>query len=163
MFFYILFSMLTAAANVDLSQSKLHIIGDSQACSVKPHAPKDAIVSCQVGSTTAQWVKKIDTVGIVTGDKVIVFIGSNDWGGKPSIKPLLMKLVGTSCVVAGPPLIRGKNGAADVLKRDVEADGTCRYLDSRTLNLSQPDGVHTGESKRWLAMALRLLLLSSHE
>lgn len=102
-------------------------------------------------------MKKIDAVGIKPGDDVVMFIGSNDWWGKPDIKPLLVKLKGTSCVIAGPPLIRGKVGAADVLKRDVEADGTCRYLDSRVLNLKQADGVHTSESARWLRAALQLL------
>jgi len=135
----------------------LHIMGDSQACSVKSYVSKSTVVDCQVGSTTAQWTTKIDSVSIKPGDDVVMFIGSNDWAGKPNIGPLLAKLKGISCVIVGPPLIRGKNGAAEVLKRDVEADGTCRYLDSRTLKLTQPDGVHTPEGKRWLTAALKLL------
>ncbi len=132
------------------SEPTLHIVGDSQACSVKPHAPKDAVVTCKVGSRTAEWVQRIDTAGIKPGDDVLVFLGSNDWGGHPDAKPLLAKLRGTRCVFVGPPLIRGKAGAADVLKAQVEADGTCAYLDSRELHLQQPDGVHTSEPARWL-------------
>jgi len=113
--------------------------------------------TCKIGTPVRYWSEHIDDVELKPADSVLVFLGSNDWGNKPDIKPLLVKLKGTNCVIVGPPLIRGKVGAADILKHDVEDDDTCRYFDSRTLNLEQVDGVHTNEPVRWLRAALRLL------
>ncbi len=144
----------------DVSKPMLHIIGDSHACGVKPYAPVGTTVDCQVGSTTAQWVKKIDSVGIKPGDDVLIFLGTNDWWGKPDAKPLLAKLKGTNCVWVGPTLVRGKDGAAETLKKQFSKDETCRYLDSRKLNLKLIDGIHTSESSRWLNAALKLLTQS---
>lgn len=148
------------------SSNTLHVVGDSQ-CAGVSFVVKNVTEmrrwstiksTCQVGSTTSQWVVKIDSVGIRPGDDVLVFLGSNDWWGKPNARLLLAKLKGTRCVFVGPPLIRGKAGAADTLKTQVEDDRTCRYLDSRQLHLVQPDGVHTSESIRWLRAGVAKLL-----
>lgn len=135
----------------------LHVIGDSQACGVGLVAPKDAVITCKGGTRTPYWVTHVEDAKVKPGDEVIVFLGSNDWG-EVDARPILKALKGTRCVWVGPPLIRGKdNGVADRLKRQVEEDGTCRFLDSRPLKLAQPDGVHTSEPGRWLKAALSLL------
>jgi hypothetical protein len=142
----------------ELYAHKLYILGDSQACGVKQYAPKGAIVICQVGSRISQWNKKIQNIDIGPQDEVIIFLGSNDWYSSPNTLPITQKLNSTKCVFVGPPMIRNKNGSADVIKSQISQDGTCKYLDSRELNLIQVDGVHTKESKRWLDVALSLLV-----
>lgn len=147
-------------ANKELYGHKLYILGDSQACGVKPYAPKNAIVICKVGSTISQWNKKIQNIDIRPQDEVIIFLGSNDWYSSPNTFPITQKLNFTNCVFVGPPLIRGKIGSADIIKSQILNDKTCKYLDSRELNLIQVDGVHTKESKRWLDAALNLLSIN---
>lgn len=141
----------------ELYANKLYILGDSQACGVKQYAPKGAIVICKVGSRISEWNKKIQNIDIRPQDEVIIFLGSNDWYSSPNTFPITQKLNSTNCVFVGPPLIRGKNGSADIIKYQITSDKTCKYLDSRDLNLIQVDGVHTKESKRWLDAALSLL------
>lgn len=151
--------LLTTADAVPLREPKLHIAGDSQACSMRyATESKGAVITCKGGTSTQQWHTKIDEAGIVPGDSVVIFLGSNDWYRKPDPKPILAKLKGTKCVWVGPPnMPKHKGPAADHLKKEVEADGTCVFLDSRDLNLKLPDGVHTSEPGRWLREALKRL------
>lgn len=151
------FSFLYLLVNVSLF--KTYILGDSQACGASAYAPKDWITVCKVGSTVGQWNSRIDSIPLSKGDNVIVFLGSNDWYATPNVVPLLTKLrtKQVHCVFVGPPLIRGQDGSAQYLKSSVEKDGTCKYLDSRTLHLRQPDGVHTSEYKKWLNSAVDAL------
>jgi len=138
----------------------LHIVGDSQACGaglIVRHVDElkawgNVKVTCKGGTRVNYWHDKIDTANLKPGDSVLVYLGSNDWAGSVDPGPLLtkIKLSGAKCVWMGPPLIRGKAGAAPGLKAEVTADGTCAYLDSRELHLQQPDGVHTSEAARWL-------------
>jgi hypothetical protein len=141
----------------------LHIVGDSQACGagmVAGQTPElkawpRVKVTCKVGTPVKYWEAHLDEAGLKAGDSVLVYLGSNDWGGNPDPKPVLAKIKasGAKCVWVGPPLIRGKDGAASKLKADVEKDGACAYLDSRSLNLRQADGVHpasSAEHTRWL-------------
>lgn len=147
-----------------LHPETLHIVGDSQACGAglikgKVEELKNwsqVKVTCKGGTRIQYWHSKIDEVGLKKGDFVVVYLGSNDWETSVNAKPLLLKLKDTHCVFVGPPLIRNKNGVADIIKKQVELDGTCRYLDSRKLNLKQPDGVHTSEPIRWLLAAIKL-------
>lgn len=154
-----LIGLILLASEGAPAKPTLHIAGDSQACSMRYAVKaKGAKITCKGGSSTQQWHTKIDEAGIKPGDEVIVFLGSNDWYRKPDPKPILTKLKGTKCVWVGPPSMpRHRGPAADHLKKEVEADGTCRYLDSRELSLRLPDGVHTSEPGRWLRAALALL------
>lgn len=149
----------------------LHIVGDSQACgssgavkSVEEAKEWDQVkVTCKGGTRVQYWYDRIDDAGLRQGDAVLIYLGSNDWGGPPDPKPLLAKVKasGAKCVWVGPPLIRGKDGAAPYLKREVSAEGTCEYLDSRELQLRLGDGVHPAtlsEHVRWLRAGLAKLL-----
>jgi lysophospholipase L1-like esterase len=119
-------------------------------------------ITCKGGTSTQQWHTKIDEANIKSGDIVIVFLGSNDWYRKPDPKPILTKLKGTSCVWVGPPDMPKLRGpAADHLKKEIETDGMCKFLDSRNLKLQLPDGVHTSEPGKWLFEALKLLTTKS--
>lgn len=118
--------------------------------------------TCKGGTPVRYWETHIDEAGIMPGDSVLVYLGSNDWGTVSEPAALLAKLKASraSCVWVGPPLIRGKHGAAPKLKRDVTAEGTCSYLDSRDLNLILGDGVHpatAAEHVRWLLAGIQLL------
>lgn len=145
---------LATRVNGLILAAALRIVGDSQACGVGLVAPKDAHVQCKVGSRTSHWSERVLAQ---PGDAVLVFLGSND-SLPVDVRPLLARLKGTRCVWVGPPLIRGRDsGVADSIRRQVQADGTCRFLDSRPLRLAQPDGVHTSEPARWLSAALRAL------
>lgn len=151
--------ILLTTADVDASQPTTHIVGDSQACSMRyTSLSKGMKITCKGGTSTQQWHTKIDEADVKPGDTVIVFLGSNDWYRKPDPKPILVKLKGTKCVWVGPPdMPKHRGPAADHLKKEVEADGTCKFLDSRTLRLKLPDGVHTSEPGRWLSEALKRL------
>jgi hypothetical protein len=147
-----------------ISTNTLHLVGDSQCVGASLVANTlletkrwtTIKATCKNGTRTEYWASHVDDAHIQPGDSVIVYLGSNDWG-KPDAKPILAKLKGTNCVWVGPPLIRGKdNGVADHLKREVVTDGTCKFLDSRTLDLKLPDGVHTSEPSRWLRIALKM-------
>lgn len=138
----------------------LHLVGDSQcagaalvASSVAETKEWSSVkATCKGGTRVQYWSKRIDDAGLKEGDAVLVYLGSNDWAGSADPAPVLAKIKasGAACVWVGPPLIRGKDGAAPRLKAKVEADGTCVYLDSRELHLQLPDGVHTSEPARWL-------------
>lgn len=158
--FLVFFIILLTTADFDPPPpATTHIVGDSQACSMR-YTPlsKGMKITCKGGTSTQQWHTKIDEAGITSGDRVVVFLGSNDWYRKPDPKPILAKLKGTKCVWVGPPdMPKHRGPAADHLKKEVEADGTCAYLDSRTFNLKLPDGVHTSEPGRWLSEAIKLL------
>jgi lysophospholipase L1-like esterase len=107
------------------------------------------------------WSEHLGEAHLLPGDAVVIYLGSNDWGKPdPGIVLAKVRAAKTKCVWVGPPLIRGKdNGVADHLKKTVEADGTCKFLDSRQLKLYQEDGVHPGHSEhvRWLAAAMAKL------
>ncbi len=142
------------------SPPTLHIVGDSQACGAGLVAGKVAElkawprvkVTCRGGTPVRYWSEHIDDAGLKPGDSVLIYLGSNDWGGSPDASVVLAKVKasGAKCVWVGPPLIRGKDGAAPRLMEKVRSDKTCAYLDSRELHLQQPDGVHTSEPARWL-------------
>jgi len=162
-----LFSLNTHADPI--KRGTLHLVGDSQACGAGAVA-KDVsltrswsaiVTTCKVSTQTSYWHDHIAEAGLKPGDTVIIYLGSNDWA-RPDPKPILAKIraSGAKCVWNGPPLIRGKdNGVASHLKRAIEADGTCRFLDSRELHLVQGDGVHPGpsEHRRWLTASLSRL------
>lgn len=152
-----------------VSSAKLQLIGDSQCvgssmvtgrvAETKRWASVKA--TCQGGTRTPYWNERVKELSFSKGDAVVIYLGSNDWG-RPDPKPILTKIApsGATCVWVGPPLIRGNdNGVASHLKKVIEEDGTCAFLDSRTLNLQQGDGVHPGpqEHARWLRAALSKL------
>ncbi len=158
----ILMNTLMSTADIErgsLVPQTIHVIGDSQACSMRyTDLSRGMKITCKGGTSTQQWHTKIDEADIKPGDTVIVFLGSNDWYRKPDPKPILTKLKDTKCVWVGPPDMPKHQGpAADHLKKEVEADGTCVFLDSRSLKLRLPDGVHTSEPGRWLKEALKRL------
>lgn len=151
------------------SPGTLQLIGDSQCAgssmiaSRVPETKRWATVkaTCKGGTRTPYWGDRAKELNFSQDDAVVIYLGSNDWG-KPDPKPILTKIAASKakCVWVGPPLIRGNdNGVASHLKRIVEADGTCKFLDSRTLNLRLDDGVHPGtrEHARWLSAALSKL------
>lgn len=148
----------------------LHLVGDSQCAGATLYASRidetkrwsSVKGTCKGGTRVPYWNEHVKEAQLKPGDSVAIYLGSNDWG-KPDPGPLLahVKASGASCVWVGPPLIRGNdNGVANHLKRTIEADGTCKFLDSRPLNIRQEDGVHPGpnEHKRWLRAALSKLL-----
>lgn len=169
MYLLLLSLILLTTADV-VSKPTLHIVGDSQACAVG--AVVDRVddtkswsrvkTTCKVGTPVRYWAERIDDVDLKPNDSILIFLGSNDWGGSPDVKPLLekVKISGAKCVWVGPPLIRGKDGAAPRLKEKITLDKTCVYLDSRELHLQQPDGVHTSEPVRWLRAGVAKLLLT---
>lgn len=147
----------------------LHLVGDSQCAGAGMIVGKvsdskrwrSVKSTCKVGTSVSYWSWHFDEVAPIPGDAVVIYLGSNDWA-KPDPTPILKKVAAAKakCVWVGPPIIRGKdNGVADHLKSAVEADGTCKFLDSRKLNLRQEDGVHPGPSEhvRWLTAALSKL------
>jgi lysophospholipase L1-like esterase len=158
-----------ARAEVDrceASTGTLHLVGDSQCAgstlyaSRIPETKQWASVkgTCKGGTRVPYWNDHIGEAQLKPNDAVVIYLGSNDWG-KPDPTAILtaIKASHASCVWVGPPLIRGNdNGVADHLKKMIEADGTCKFLDSRPLHIRQEDGVHPGpeEHKRWLRAAL---------
>lgn len=145
----------------------LFVIGDSQACGVtgcvspQPCTKDTAIngtparVYCKVGAHTAEFTTVVPTLGIGRGDTVIIFLGSNDYDGKPDPTPIVrtIEAAGASYLWVGPPAIRGKDGAAPAHLQSVLGD---KYFDSRTLNLQLRDGIHptSSEFARWKAAVL---------
>ena len=117
--------------------------------------------TCKGGTRTPYWNDRVKELNFAQDDTVVIYLGSNDWG-HPDPKPILTKIAAAKakCVWVGPPLIRGNdNGVASHLKKTIETDGTCVFLDSRALNLRLEDGVHPGarEHMRWLSAALAKL------
>ncbi len=149
-----------------ISPGKLQLIGDSQCAGSFLIVPKvietkqwrTVQASCKNGTSTLYWVNRINSIDLSASDAIIVYLGSNDWG-HPDPNPILKKIAlsKAKCIWVGPPLIRGKdNGVAEHLKRVIEADKTCIFLDSRTLHLRLEDGVHPGSKEhiRWLRTSL---------
>jgi hypothetical protein len=149
--------------------STLHLIGDSQCAGASSivkkmdvaRSWKNIVSTCKGGTRIPYWNTHIEDVVMNHGDTVVIYLGSNDWG-KPDPSIILSKIAraNAKCVWVGPPLIRGKdNGIASHLKRVIETDGTCSFLDSRDLKLKLGDGVHPGpqEHKRWLSAAIAKL------
>ncbi len=161
---------LTSDASASLPQKTLHIIGDSQACGagwvvskVNTKAWDNTKVTCVGGTRVQWWYNKIDDVKLTSNDSVLIYLGSNDWGGPPDPGPLLAKIKasGARCTWVGPPKIRGKDGAAPYLKKKIIDDKTCVYLDSRELELQLGDGVHPAtlnEHMRWLRAGIATLM-----
>lgn len=149
-----------------ISLGTLQLIGDSQctgASMVVTHVVESKQWSnvksnCKISTQTSYWMNRVNNFHFAKDDVVVIYLGSNDTG-KPNPKPILTKIAQAKakCIWVGPPLIRGKdNGVANHLKKIIEDDGTCKFLDSRTINLRQVDGVHPNvdEHKRWLRLAL---------
>lgn len=138
----------------------LYLIGDSQCAGAAAHVRrshderwKTFKHNCRVGSSTAYWSSNYHVFEPNKADVVLVYLGSNDFG-RPDPTRLLswLRSTGAKCVFVGPPKIRGvDNGVADKLKMAVESEGTCKYFDTRKLQLRLPDGVHPDniEHGRW--------------
>lgn len=148
------------------SLGKLQLIGDSQCVGSSVVASRvvetkrwaTVKATCKGGTRTPYWNERVKELNLSDNDAVVIYLGSNDWG-QPDPKPILAKIAASKakCVWIGPPLIRGNdNGVANHLMKTIKADGTCKFLDSRTLNLRLEDGVHPGsqEHMRWLKTAL---------
>ena len=168
-----------AAASVSraitaVTQAPMWILGDSQACwcsgLTTDKNPSRAFLSgltvagavdCKIGSRVADWNAHVENVPVRPGDRVLVFLGSNEMDGLPDptkIVESLRRRGVTRITWVGPPLIRGKGGQAIGRLQSICARLNVPYFDSRTIELKQDKaGVHPmnqAEADRWLAAAL---------
>lgn len=159
--------------------SNLWVIGDSQACgatgvgspcgSVRPIPSNCAksgerfyqqiefdgvtlYVDCTVGSHTRDWTDAVlNTLGIYSGDTVIVFLGSNDYDSPINPNNIIRwaDSNGIKLLWVGPPKLFEKEGKCVPVLHNALG---MRYFDSRVLNLKLGDGVHPtpDEYKRWM-------------
>lgn len=147
---------------------RLHIIGDSQACRCGGVYPSGTaftnattgvgVVDCKVGSRIADWNGHIDAVNVQSGDRALVFLGSNEMNSTPDPSFIINSLLsrGASVVWVGPPLIHDISGPFIAHVSGIVESLGVPYFDSRTLNLQQPDGIHPSpsEAARWLNAVL---------
>ncbi len=170
----------TLPTSAPWTKPHLFVIGDSQACGAtgvanpcgsdpsRPCAKSGdtfanvidldgtrTLVYCKVGAHTSEFAAIVPTLGIGTGDTVLVFLGSNDYDAKPDPTGIVkaIKAAGASYLWVGPPAIRGRVGAAPAyLKSKLGA----AYYDSRELDLKLADGIHPSpdEFARWKAAVL---------
>lgn len=161
----------TAAA----SSSKLHIVGDSQACWCGALATTNpgsiflsgvtsvGIVDCKFGSRIADWNAHIASIAINPSDYVLIFLGSNEMGNTPDPTTIIKSVLtrGGIPVWVGPPLIRGASGPFIAHVASICSSLGVEYFDSRTINLQQDAArVHPAdaqEAARWLNAVLATL------
>jgi len=162
---------------------RLFVIGDSQACGATgianpcgsdPSRPcaksgdtfanwvtlagQKTLVYCKIGSHTSEWAAIVPTLGLLPGDVVLVFLGSNDYFSKPDPRGIVQAIgaAGASFLWVGPPAIRGGAGVAPDYLASVLGRA---YFDSRSLHLTLADGIHPTKSEfaRWMGAILRVL------
>jgi lysophospholipase L1-like esterase len=124
-----------------------------------PFGGTSAKVLAQIGGRTSDWTAaKLEALAISPGDTLVVFLGSNDYDGRPdpSVIQAFAKRRGTSLLWVGPPAIRGKIGTAPAfLAAALGGD----YLDSRGLQIPLVDGIHPSPEgyKSWRTSVLNAL------
>jgi len=163
--------VVDAAAPVARSRHVL-VIGDSEACAVKPYikkaaaeacnglgVPTDVIdVDCKGGTTVQYWGAQGHFRGSLEGhgrpDAVVVFLGTNHYWQTtaPPVETITSLLPDSSdCVWVGNTAVKGKRWRINSLMRDAVSP-RCTYFDTEAANIELPDGVHPSGAAaiRWV-------------
>lgn len=139
------------------------IIGDSEACAVRPYVketirkvnetagvPTDSVdVDCKGGTVVQYWGAQGHFREALRRhpkpDTVLVFLGTNHYGQTvtPPVDQILdiIKENNMSCVWVGNTAVKGKHWRINkLLKAAVQP--TCSYFDTEAAEIPLPDGVH---------------------
>lgn len=151
------------------------IVGDSEACAVRPLAqkvfdeqdksvgiPADKVsVECKGGTTVPYWGAqghlKEALVKHPNPDVVVVFLGTNHYGQDkaPDVSVVLdgIENSGAQCVWVGNTAVDGRHWKINKLIRDAVTP-RCRYFDTEAANIPLADNAHpTGPGAvKWLRL-----------
>lgn len=134
------------------------IVGDSEACAVKPyasaiamqHSPADIVaVECKVGTRVDYWGTGGHLAEALAAhpdtDTVVVFLGTNHYADRaaPNVKPILdqVKAHSLGCEWVGNTAVRGRSWPINGLLRSAVVP-TCVYFDTEAAHIPLADGVH---------------------
>lgn len=156
------------------------IVGDSEACAVKPLAqkvfdeqdksvgiPTDRVsVECKGGTTVAYWGAqghlKEALAKHPNQDVVVVFLGTNHYGQSktPDVSIVLdgIENSGAQCVWVGNTAVDGRRWKINKLIHDAVTP-RCRYFDTEAANIPLADNAHptSAGAIKWLRLVWEVI------
>lgn len=165
---------------------RILIIGDSEACAVKPYAysefkkqdvlhqmPVDTVdVECKGGTTVPYWGAQGHLKEALqkhpNPDTVIVFLGTNHYGQNkaPDVSVVLdgIENSGAQCVWVGNTAVDGKRWKINKLIHDAVTP-RCKYFDTEAADIPLADNAHPSVQGaiKWLRLVWGVLPLKFEE
>lgn len=165
---------------------RILVVGDSEACAVKPHVndvfteqdqlhrlPVDTVdVECKSGTTVPYWGAQGHLKEALKKhphpDTVIVFLGTNHYGQNkaPDVSVVLdgIEDAGAQCVWVGNTAVNGKRWQINKLMHDAVMP-RCKYFDTEAANIPLADNAHptVQGAIKWLRLVWAVVPLKFEE